>query len=455
MPRVPPHTAHADRSTDSAKLRTFGPLRSAVPVAFVIVALACVVTRAQSMTSKTLDRVKQGMVRLRIERGTKQAHATGFVVKVDKENVYIATAADAIERPSPETAAPADTPPDEAKVDATLPGLANAIVATVVDIDRELGVAILKTVVPKEAPVALDPGLAPVKLQETLPVFAFGFVEDEADAPVAVEKCSVASVRKSAPDEAGWIRLDVDLDAGLLGGPVVDAAGRLVGLCRATGGEDKGCVLAPRGEVKQLVDEVLKGRRVKTAVKRNPKGPPAAAAAPGASRLVFARWGQWADQDDPLEDPVDVTPLFTKILDSGTVTELDFRLFPPVQGRGVPSLHAAFQVGDETVELFLTFKSRVLMTKPAPELAARREAILIDSAIWSFDDATGSDARDVTATVRDKAISLVGCRAGPRDLPELGFGKPKVLVVRVKVGNRQLDLRMGEPSVIRISGGKK
>jgi S1-C subfamily serine protease len=437
-----------------------------------VVAIATSSADAQMMTTKTLDRIKLATVRVLTADGETGRSGAGVVVKLEKNAAYVVTAADCVAvlvDPKDTEAAEEIVPP---KIAVLPTNSVERIEATLVGVDMERDLALLKIEADKSLVGPLDPGPAPVRLTETMAVYSFGFADEGGDSGVApaVKRVSVVSIRRSAPDENGWIRVDNVLGAGHIGGPVVDAAGRLVGVSRQPDPDDKETVLTPRGEVKTFVDAALKGQMPKIArkiapgskvvAKPDPGSPKKGEAKvlPGGIRLVEARWGVLVDTHEPLIDAVDASETLAKLLAEGKEFEIEDRLFPSRATKLRLALHCSLRAGDEIVEAKLPLRSQVRLIEPGKELADRTESVFVDSAIWSvdrtFNPAYEEESRDLTALVREKAKTFRGCQAGGFDLPELRFGRPKVLMARIKLGERQLELRIGEPGLLKIASAK-
>ncbi len=337
----------------------------------------------------------------------------------------------------------------------------------------ERDLALLKIAADKSHFGSLDPGPAPARLTETMSVYSFGFTAegDEANVAVAVKRGAVVSIRRSAPDENGWIRVDAVPSEGHVGGPVVDSSGRLVGICRQAVKDDRETVLTPRGDVKSFVEVALKGQLPKLATMKATTRKVAATDEPnapkmtepknllGGVRLLNASWGVLVEGGEPLLDTVDVLDTVAKLLEEGTVFEVEERLFPERTTRLRLALHLTFQAGAEIVDVQLPLRSQARLTEPSEELAAREEAVYVDSAVWmidrTFNPAFEDESRDLTTLVREKSRTNRGCRVSVIDLPELRFGRPKVMSARVKLGKRQLELRIGEPGMVKVSDAKK
>jgi hypothetical protein len=111
--------------------------------------------------------------------------------------------------------------------------------AETIAVDKTRDLAILKVtgVNAVPTPIPLDVEFKPV---ETTPVFIFGFPFGEAlwkgkgNPAITVGRGAVSSLRRDEAGEDGVVQIDGALNPGNSGGAVVDAAGRLVGVARAT-----------------------------------------------------------------------------------------------------------------------------------------------------------------------------------------------------------------------------
>jgi S1-C subfamily serine protease len=110
--------------------------------------------------------------------------------------------------------------------------------ASLVADDADADLAVLKVTGLKDAPRPIECGRAP-ELAETMPAVAFGFPfgakldPDKKNPAVTVTKGAVSALRLGKGGELGEVQLDLDLNPGNSGGPVVDEKGALIGVAYA------------------------------------------------------------------------------------------------------------------------------------------------------------------------------------------------------------------------------
>jgi hypothetical protein len=427
---------------------------------------------AQSMPTRTLVRIKMATVRVVAPPGGAEPGGAGVVVKLEKNTAYVVTAAECVAGRGDSKGASEDAERAPPKIVVTPADSEERLAATLVGVDEARGLALLNFEVGKTLVGPLDPAAVPVRLIETMSVYSFGFAAegDAGKIVAAVKRTSVISLRRSAPDNDGWIRVDGVPGEGYVGGPVVDASGRLVGVSRACGPDDKESSLTARGDVVAFVEAGLKGKfpaiarkeamAPKVVVKEQPEPIEKAGVKdlPGGVQLVQARWGVLVESGDTLLDSVDVLASTAKLLEEGRAVDIESRVFPARVSRRALALHCSLQAGDRVVELQLPLRSQVRLADPTEALAAREETVFVDAATWSVDRTFNPDfaeeSRDVTALFREKVQTLIGCRISVLDLPELKFGHPKALTARIKLGKKQLEVRVVEPGLIRFDVAK-
>jgi S1-C subfamily serine protease len=104
--------------------------------------------------------------------------------------------------------------------------------------EPDFDLAILKIASAKNLPSALDTSKK-AELFETMPVLIFGFpfgqalALDRGNPAITVGKGGVSSIRLDDSGELALVQIDGDLNPGNSGGPIVDSAGRLVGVAVA------------------------------------------------------------------------------------------------------------------------------------------------------------------------------------------------------------------------------
>jgi hypothetical protein len=423
---------------------------------------------AQSMAPKVVDRVKQATAIVQLHAAERSRSGGGLLVRADEKFAYIVTFLGcAVPVSDPEQPKPADagTIVLQPRIEVVFPGLetpSRPLLADIVKVDEERLLALLKVEKTDATPQPFDLSVAPAKLFETIQVFAF-VGSSPADASrespsVLVEKLSVVAIRKPAPDEPGWIRIDQVIPPERAGSAVVDMAGKLVGLARQSDEDATAGYLTPRGDVKSFVEEALRAgsdkQRVavsgKKSVGLNRKTPGTKAPRRIAPKIVSAKWGGIEFGSRSLNAGLDVGTVFLQLLSTGKPFQLSRSLFPAVDGDGrVSALQTVLRVGDDELDLILAADTKCLLSDLPPDLAAREESIWIESATWStYPD--GGSPKDVTGTVRDRVVGADGLRVGGGDLTEIAFGRPKMLTLRIKLGTRLLELSATESSVLRL-----
>jgi S1-C subfamily serine protease len=104
--------------------------------------------------------------------------------------------------------------------------------ATLLKADRELDLALLKVDVPAPVPPLLEV-IDAYKLKETQEVYIFGFPGGESlGTNISVNISTISSVRRDG-ERIPWVQVAGGMHPGNSGGPVTDAAGRVIGVSRA------------------------------------------------------------------------------------------------------------------------------------------------------------------------------------------------------------------------------
>jgi S1-C subfamily serine protease/HEAT repeat protein len=117
-------------------------------------------------------------------------------------------------------------------------GAEEALKAVLVADDKDADLAVVKVSGVKDLPRPLEIGRRPKKLEETLAVVAFGFPFGSSLDPkqknpaITVTKGAVSALRMDG-GELTEVQLDLDLNPGNSGGPVVDEHGNLIGVAVA------------------------------------------------------------------------------------------------------------------------------------------------------------------------------------------------------------------------------
>ena len=199
---------------------------------------------------KVVSAVKGATVRVQVQGVDWKVSGSGFVVKRNKDVVYVATNYHLLAGPhAARTIRPAE---------AVRLGKA-AVVRLVFDrgtkgeltakaepvaFDADADLAILRVTGLADPPTPVDLA-TPAKPFETMSVWAVGFPDGKSPEPgtaptvAAVSRASISSLRLGDDRELAAIDLDGKLDPGSSGGPVVDAKGQLVGVAVAAVREGK------------------------------------------------------------------------------------------------------------------------------------------------------------------------------------------------------------------------
>ncbi len=224
-----------------------------------LLALAPVVRGDDALPAEVGGAVKSATLFVRAEGDGWGATGTGFVVFADDKAVFVATNHH-VATPSP--------PPDARGRKAVALSVVfdsgtkseRAYPAAVVGSDPERDLAVLRVEGVKTPPKPLAYA-DPKKVVETATVYSFGFPfgkalsSDKGFPAVTVGKASVSSMRNGPDGELAAIQIDGNLNPGNSGGPVVDAAGKLVGVAQSIVKEGKGIgFIVPAGELTRMMD---------------------------------------------------------------------------------------------------------------------------------------------------------------------------------------------------------
>jgi hypothetical protein len=179
------------------------------------------------LPASVLNRLKLSTVQVRVEESG--GLGTGFVFERAGRTALVATNAHVLR---------ARAPIREARV-VLNPGTARerVVAAQVVDQDAREDLALLK-IEGDDLPPAIEPAEAS-ELRETLPVYILGFPFGDTlgrtgrAASVTIARGSISSIRRDKDDVVDLIQLDGELNPGNSGGPIVDRAGKLIGVAVA------------------------------------------------------------------------------------------------------------------------------------------------------------------------------------------------------------------------------
>ena len=241
-----------------------------------LLALAPAARSGDALAPEVVQAVKRATAYVRVEAPGGGKSGSGFVAVADGGTVLVVT-----NHHVAVAEAAGATPAKPAAVTVVLDsgtGSERSYPAEVVAADAERDLAVLKLTGVRDAPkpvAAADPR-APA---ETTAVYPFGFPFGQGIAAgkgfpaVTVGKASVSSLRVGAGGELESIQIDGNLNPGNSGGPVVDGAGRLVGVAVAArrGGQGIG-FLVPAAEVARMMEGRL--GRVRVAVRKGADGKP-------------------------------------------------------------------------------------------------------------------------------------------------------------------------------------
>jgi S1-C subfamily serine protease len=224
------------------------------------------------LSARVLRDLKGATVFLKVEAGKASCSGSGFLVKVEGDTAYLVTNNHVV-NPQAALLRPLRTRDGGSNVvikvqvrNAAVTAVFNSgtpaersLPAEVITTDSGCDLAVLRVtgdgIWPR--PIALEDR---VRLVETMPVYILGFPFGEALAfkrgnpAVTVNKGSISSLRQDDYGQIKAVQIDGAINPGNSGGPVVDEAGRLVGVSAATiRGSGIGLAIAPE-ELKKLFD---------------------------------------------------------------------------------------------------------------------------------------------------------------------------------------------------------
>ena len=210
------------------------PKKFNLQLAFLLVGLFCfsgAIHAQDFIPRKTLTKLKDATVYIRVSQGRQSGTGSGFLFKKDKKFAYIITNEHVVRQ--------------EGRVERVVEvdffsGTANrrALPAEVVSEDDSRDVAVLKVAnedLPE--PINLEPSQ---EVAETQSVFILGFPFGEALATnrrgpnVTIGKGTVSSIRTDNFGAIEVVQIDGDINPGNSGGPIVFADGTLMGVSVAT-----------------------------------------------------------------------------------------------------------------------------------------------------------------------------------------------------------------------------
>jgi S1-C subfamily serine protease len=205
--------------------------------------------KATAIPAKLLDEIKRATVFVKVEQLWSSGSGSGFLLSRDGTVGYVVTNHHVVQPEAPEPFGPRFGPrfirppmrmgPAAAATITVVFGSGTAqeqsLRAEVAASDKERDLAVLLVRGIKNAPTPIDTSRKP-ELLETTPVYMFGFPlgelveEKRANPAVTVSPGSISAIRRDQRGRLDRIQLDIDMNPGNSGGPVVDGQGRLVGI---------------------------------------------------------------------------------------------------------------------------------------------------------------------------------------------------------------------------------
>ncbi len=194
-----------------------------------------------------LKSLKSATVFVKAEAGKVLSTGSGFVLRTDKDAVYIVTNHHVVRptvvvtRGTGTAARPMPMKLRNTRVSVVFgSGTRTEQVASAVIVgdDEKRDLVILKVTGLKDMPAPLSSDRPP-ELNETMPVWVVGFPFGKAlstskgNPAITISKGSISSLRLNDAGELAFIQIDGGLNPGNSGGPVVDEKGRLIGIAVA------------------------------------------------------------------------------------------------------------------------------------------------------------------------------------------------------------------------------
>jgi S1-C subfamily serine protease len=211
------------------------------------------------LPAKVLAALKGATVYVKLEAGRLSATGSGFLFKTEGETGYVVTNHHVI-----------DLPPRSRLIGQVRLVFWSGtrkernVPAELVASDAGRDLAILKVTDFPDLPAPIDLGQR-VELVETMTVWMVGFPLGDAlsvtegNPAVTISKGSVSSLRRNDRDEMSVVQIDGELNPGSSGGPVVDSAGRLVGVAVAKMAGTRIGMAIPPSELTQMLRAGLGG----------------------------------------------------------------------------------------------------------------------------------------------------------------------------------------------------
>jgi S1-C subfamily serine protease len=240
----------------------------------------------EGLPAATLRALKDATVFIKVQKDKDGASGSGFLFRVDGDTGYVVTNHHVVtltkqlrrvtvQAPRPRNPrAPAQPQQQQATIRIDEVVIDNPTITVVfssgtrtersvsgqvIAADRGVDLAIIKLDSIKDLPKPIDVSKT-AELSETLPVFALGFplgqmlATSKGGPAISISKGSITSVRRNDRDEVAIVQIDSDLNPGNSGGPVVDSAGRLVGISVAKVRDTKIGLAIPPRELQAVLD---------------------------------------------------------------------------------------------------------------------------------------------------------------------------------------------------------
>ncbi len=251
-------------------------------IALFLVSAAAPVRGDDGLAPEMARRLKEATVYVKVAIGPLPITGSGFVIQSDGDSALIVTNHHVVAKPKVLTQG-GFVPGLRGRDRITLMRLQNMLAANepVVSVVFNSGEANEQTVKAEVLGQLDDPDLAILKVSglksvpkaiefrrtaqpsETMPVFILGFpfgeslAANKANPNITIGRGSVSSIRKDASGKVAKVQIDGALNPGNSGGPVVDAAGNLVGIAVQTiQGSNIGLTI-PAGEVGTMLEGSL------------------------------------------------------------------------------------------------------------------------------------------------------------------------------------------------------
>ncbi|HUT51917.1 MAG TPA: serine protease [bacterium] len=224
---------------------------------FFLCALPLTLHAQEPLSGDTLQKLKAATVYLELDSMGFQGSGSGFLFYKDGYTGYVVTNAHVIFDPSPELR----------RVNVIFnSGESNELTienAKVLCEDRVTDLAVLE-IRARGLPEPIN-YLAPVNIQETMPVYILGFPFgemlslNERNPSITISRGSVSSIRTDDHGRTIAVQIDGDLNPGNSGGPIVDQRGALIGIAAAKVATTQIGFAIPAPELATLMQGRVKG----------------------------------------------------------------------------------------------------------------------------------------------------------------------------------------------------